>query len=84
VRTAEALTEDQLSSIVNRLKQTLGLDVLVKTQVDPDLIGGLVVRVGDTVFDGSVANQLVHLRKTAVDKAVQEIRQSLDRFVLAE
>lgn len=84
VRTAEALTEGQLGSVINRLKQTLGLDVVVKTQVDPDLIGGLVVRVGDTVFDGSVANQLVHLRKTAVDKAVLEIRQSLDRFVLAD
>lgn len=84
LRTANPLTDNLLDKVVGRLKEVLGSDVVVNTQVDPDLIGGLVVRVGDTVFDGSVANRLVQLRKSAVDKAVQEIRQSLDRFVLAE
>ena len=41
-----------------------------------------VVRVGDTVFDGSVANQLSQIRRTAVDQAMQQIRQSLDRFAV--
>lgn len=84
LRSAEPLTDEMLDKIADRLKEVLGSDVVVNTQVDPDLIGGLVVRVGDTVFDGSVANRLVRLRKSAVDRAVQEIRQSLDRFVLAE
>lgn len=84
VRTAEVLSDDLLEKIVSRLKDVLGSEVVVNTHVDPDLIGGLVVRVGDTVYDGSVANRLVQLRKSAVDRAAQEIRQSLDRFVLAE
>jgi len=84
LRTAEPLTDELRDKVVSRLKEVLRSDVVVNTQVDPDLIGGLVVRVGDTVFDGSVANRLVQLRKSTVEKAVQEIRQSLDRFVLAE
>ena len=84
LRTAEPLTDELLGSIVSRLKVALDSDIVVRAQVDPDLIGGLVVRVGDTVFDGSVANRLVQLRTTAVAQTVQEIRQSLDRFVLAE
>lgn len=84
LRTAEPLTGELLDKVTSRLKEVLGSDVVVNTQVDPDLIGGLVVRVGDTVFDGSVANRLVQLRKSAVERAVQEIRESLDRFVLAE
>lgn len=84
LRSAETLTDELLSSIVSRLQVALGSEVVVSRHVDPDLIGGLVVRVGDTVFDGSVANRLVQLRNSAVNKAAQEIRQSLDRFVLAE
>lgn len=84
LRSAEPLTDELLDAVVKRLEESLGSEVIVNPQVDPELIGGLVVRVGDTVFDGSVANRLVQLRKSAAEKAAQEIRQSLDRFVLAE
>ena len=46
----------------------------------PVIIGGLVVRIGDTVYDGSVTNQLNQIRTTAVGRANQQIRQALDRF----
>ncbi len=49
-------------------------------QVDPAIIGGLVVRVGDTVYDGSLRNQLNQFRAAAIGRANQEIRKSLDRF----
>lgn len=81
---AEPLTGELLDSVVSRLKESLGSEVVVTAHVNPEIIAGLVVRVGDTVFDGSVANRLVQLRKSAVEKAAQEIRKSLDRFVLAE
>ena len=84
VRSAEELDQTATELIAKRLQEALGCDVSLATEVDPDLIGGLVVRVGDTVFDGSVANQLLRIREDAVDRTTQEIRQSLDRFALAD
>ena len=84
VRSAEELDQTTTELIAKRLREALGSDVSLTTEVDPELIGGLVVRVGDTVFDGSVANRLLRIRKDAVERTTQEIRKSLDRFVLAE
>ena len=52
--------------------------------VDPDLIGGLVLRVGDTVYDGSVANRLSRLRDDLSASATEKIRGELDRFAVVE
>ena len=41
----------------------------------------MVVRVGDTVYDGSVVNQLQQVRANAVQKAVDAFREKLDKFV---
>ncbi|MCX7569550.1 F0F1 ATP synthase subunit delta [Tumebacillus sp. DT12] len=63
VETAVPLTEAELSS----LKQTLGTNgkqVEVTTTVNPSLIGGARVRIGDRVFDYSVASQLNRFRQT--------------------
>ena len=49
-------------------------------EVDPDLIGGIVLRVGDTVYDGSVATQLEQLREQMIDRSVHEIQSRRDRF----
>ena len=38
-----------------------------KNKFDPELIGGIVLRVGDTVYDGSVATQLERLREQMID-----------------
>ena len=48
--------------------------------VDPGLIGGLVVRVGDTVYDGSVANQFEQVRQQMIDRSVHEIQSRRNRF----
>ena len=58
VTTAVALTdaqEQRLTAILGRLYgRTIGLQVTV----DPDVLGGLVIRVGDEVIDGSVVHRL--------------------------
>ena len=48
--------------------------------VDPELIGGAVLRVGDTVYDGSIANQLQTIRQQMIDRSVHEIQSRRDRF----
>jgi len=62
------------------LESLLGKQVNLFVQDDESLIGGMVVRVGDMVYDASVANGLKRLRESAVDMVLHAVRQSLDRF----
>ena len=48
--------------------------------VRPELIGGLVMRVGDTVYDGSISTRLNKLRQQMIDRSVHEIQSRRDRF----
>lgn len=62
VRAASPLAPDQLEQLRGALARRTGREVQVEVQVDPDLIGGVVARVGDLVFDGSLRTQLAQLR----------------------
>ena len=84
VKTAEALVSQTRELVVSRLTASLGKEVEVNAIVDPKIIGGMVVRVGDRVFDGSVSNRLSRLRDMALEQTAQQIRDSIDRFTLAE
>jgi F-type H+-transporting ATPase subunit delta len=64
VRSAVDLTEDQTTRLAEALKHTTGVDVDVRVIVDPTVVGGLVVRVGDQVIDGSVRHRLAQLRES--------------------
>jgi len=58
VTSAFELTAAQISEIVNTLKNKLGSDVTVTTSVDASLIGGVVIKAGDTIIDASMKSQL--------------------------
>ena len=62
VRSAIPLADEQVTRLSAALEQKTGREVEVKVVVDPDVVGGLVVRVGDTVIDGTVARRLSELR----------------------
>lgn len=62
VRTAVALDTQQEQRLTAAVEQATGRKVTLKTSVDPDVVGGVVVRVGDTVIDGSIARRLAELR----------------------
>ncbi len=62
VTTAEPLAEAKVSLLTQRLAQLTGRQVTMTTKVDPAIIGGLVARVGSTVYDGSVATQLARIK----------------------
>lgn len=63
VRAAIDLTDDQKTRLASALEQTLGKPVEVRVVIDPDVIGGLVAQVGDTVIDGSVRRRLDLLKQ---------------------
>jgi F-type H+-transporting ATPase subunit b len=64
VTSALPLTETEQSAVKNDILDKLGEQAKVDFKVDPSILGGLIVKVGDKVIDGSVAGQLEDLHKT--------------------
>ncbi|MBI5248322.1 MAG: ATP synthase F1 subunit delta [Desulfomonile tiedjei] len=64
VTSAETITEEELDRVTEALSTITGKQVLVTTKVDPYLVGGLVARVGDMVFDGTIRTQLNQLKES--------------------
>ena len=64
VRSAIDLTEEQRTRLAAALKDATGNEVDVRVVVDPAVVGGLVVRVGDQVIDGTVRHRLAQLRES--------------------
>ncbi|MGZ3173213.1 MAG: F0F1 ATP synthase subunit delta [Croceibacterium sp.] len=58
VASARALTDEQLATLEQKLRAREGRTVKLKTRVDPDLLGGLVVTVGSKRIDGSIRTRL--------------------------
>lgn len=63
VTTAVPLPPDQVTQFEKRLTAATGRRVTMTTHVDPALVGGVVARVGSTVYDGSIATQLAIMRE---------------------
>ena len=69
VRTAQPLSSDEADRLKAGLEARVGKTVRMRIKMQPDLIGGLVVRVGDTVYDRSVRHQLEQLREQLDERA---------------
>ncbi|GBD10483.1 ATP synthase subunit delta [bacterium HR23] len=63
------LTEGDQQEMAERLGQALGRRVLLSVRTDPSLLGGVMLRIGDRVVDGSVRGRLEAMRKTLVEAA---------------
>jgi F-type H+-transporting ATPase subunit delta len=83
VESAAPLSNPLRERIAGRLKQLLGREVLLKTTLNPDLLGGLLVRVGDTVYDASLAARLARMEAVTLDHTKQRLRESLNRFAVS-
>ena len=63
VRSAIALDEQQKTSLAHALSKATGKKVELKVLVDPEVLGGVVAKVGDTVIDGTVRRRLEQLKE---------------------
>ena len=61
---ATDLSSATIEKINATLSQKTGREVILEVEKDPDLIGGIVTRIGDLVLDGSVKTQLLNMRET--------------------
>ncbi|MEZ6058734.1 MAG: ATP synthase F1 subunit delta [Planctomycetaceae bacterium] len=80
VRSARPLSDQSRGQIRDRLKDKLGFEPILQESVDESLIGGLVIQVGDTVYDSSLRTRLKTLTGRLTEKTFHEIQSGRDRF----
>jgi len=83
VTTASPIDDALNDRIVKSLEGRLGKKVNVESEVDPSMLGGLRIRVGDTVFDGGMDSQLERARREAFESASEKIRSAFDKFAIS-
>jgi F-type H+-transporting ATPase subunit delta len=63
VKTAAELSEEQLARLKSKFESYLKKQVRIEMKIEPEMIGGFVARVGDTMFNGSIKHQLEMLHQ---------------------
>lgn len=67
VTTAMAIAPAKLRALEQGLERATGRKVLLESKVDPSIIGGVVTRLGSTVYDGSVTTQLQKMKQSLIE-----------------
>ena len=67
ITTAVPLSEEEKGRLQERLTAITGKEVVVTAGVNPEIMGGLVARVGDKLIDGSVQTKLKELRRSLIE-----------------
>jgi F-type H+-transporting ATPase subunit delta len=84
VRSAIALDDAQQAALRDRLARMLSATPIIHLEVDPSLIGGLVVQVGDDVYDASIRSRLEQLRQRLIEGKTHEIPGGRDHLSHSE
>jgi F-type H+-transporting ATPase subunit delta len=84
VQSAVPLHDDQRDRLQRDLREAFRLEPVLESRIDPELLGGLRVRVGDWLYDASVRTQLETLRHQLIARSSHEIQSRRDRFSSAE
>jgi F-type H+-transporting ATPase subunit delta len=80
VRSAVPLADDQRQRLVRELHEVFHFEPILDEALDPELIGGMTVRVGDWIYDASVRSQLESLRNQLIARSSYEIQSGRNRF----
>lgn len=80
LKSAAPLSQEQLDRITERLRNALSSEPILMPTVDADLLGGLVIQIDDTVYDGSLKTRLRELSQRLRERYLNEIQSGRDRF----
>lgn len=81
VHTAGELGPEAVEAIRTRVRDALGREPVLHTYVDPSMIGGVRLRIGDRLIDGSVSRRLRRLRDELLEGSGWAIRERLEAIV---
>lgn len=80
ITSAVSLPDEQRDRIAADIRRITELEPIVEQQVDPALLGGVVIRVEDYLYDGSLRTRLAHIQKHLIERCSHEIQSGRDRF----
>lgn len=80
VTSAQPLSEETRDGVRKRLAESLPFEPILEERTDPAVLGGLVIQVGDTVYDSSLRTRLKQLRRRLRERSLNEIQSGRDRF----
>ncbi len=63
VKTTVPLEENEYNSLVEKLERKYNKEIILKKEIDPEILGGIYVRIGNDVIDGTVKTRLDNLEK---------------------
>ncbi|MBC7796626.1 MAG: F0F1 ATP synthase subunit delta [Pyrinomonadaceae bacterium] len=66
ITTAQPLAAEQQTALRQKLEQSTGKKVVLNFKIDESIIGGVLTRIGSTLYDGSVKNQLSQLKQEII------------------
>ena len=67
VTTAVPIADEKIRALEQGLQKATGRTVILESKVDPSIIGGVITRLGSTVYDGSVTSQLQKMRQALIE-----------------
>ena len=73
IQTARPLPADQRSALIAKIEKQTGKKLLVTDEIDPDLLGGVRVQIGDTMLDGAVRGELRRLRERFIHELARQV-----------
>ena len=80
VVSVKPLDQATLARVKERVAEAFGFEPIIEPQTDSSLIGGIVIRVGNSVYDGSLRSWLKQLAKKMHQGSLHEIQSGRDRF----
>ncbi len=80
ITTAAPISVETKNKLAAGLRKLVGGEPELCVEVDPEMIGGIVARVGDVVYDASIATQLKKVRQDMIDRSAHEIQSRRDSF----
>ncbi len=81
VTSALALDDAQRNAIRTQLKSAFGKDAMLEESIDAALLGGIVLRIGDKVYDGSVLGKMQQLRQSVLSGVQRSMRSNFDSLI---
>jgi len=81
VFTPRAIDDASLKTIKRNVQEMLGKEPVLHTNVDPSMLGGVKLRIGDQLIDGSVATKLRRLSESVQSKGSMAIREQFETYL---
>ena len=80
VTSAVELDQATLEKVRGQLNDQLPFNPIIESHVDPDVLGGLIIQVGDTIYDSSLRTRMKQLRASLRTRTLNEIQSGRNRF----